>query len=123
MRSSKQRDLILDIINTNHNHMNAEEIYLCAKKIITNISLGTVYRNINQLVDHNMIIRIKTNEGNDRYDNVLEKHYHFVCDKCHKIIDVYGDINLNLNTFDGNDVIDYEIKLKGICKDCKRKEI
>ncbi len=122
MRSSKQRDLVLDIVNTSCDHLTAEEIYLKARDIITNISLGTVYRNINQLVDNNMIIRIKTNEGNDRYDNMLEKHFHFICDKCHTIIDVFDKLNFNIDTFDGNDVNDYEIKLRGICKDCKRKE-
>ncbi len=118
MRSSKQRSLILDIINNSCDHLNVDEIYNIARSKLDNISLGTVYRNINQLVDDNKIIRIKTNEGLDRFDNTKVKHHHFICEKCHKIIDVYDKVNLNINDINGNIVKDYEIKFKGICSDC-----
>ncbi len=122
MRASKQRDLILDIVNNSKNHLNTDEIYHIAKNSIPNISLGTVYRNINSLVENNKIVRIKTNEGLDRFDNIHVKHHHFICKKCHKIIDVFDKINIDLNLLNGHKVIDYEIKFNGICRDCIKKE-
>ncbi len=120
MRASIQRDVILEIINESVDHLNADEIYKYAKEKIDNISLGTIYRNINQLVQSNKILRIKTNEGLDRFDNLNVKHHHFICDKCHKIVDVFDKVNLNVDIIDGNVVNDYEIKLKGICSDCNK---
>ncbi len=120
MRLSKQRNLILDIINNSCDHLNTDEIYGIAKENIPSISLGTVYRNINQLVLDNKIIRIKTNEGLDRYDNLNVKHHHFICSNCNKIIDVFDRINFDINNVDGNQIDDFEVKFVGICNDCKQ---
>ncbi len=122
MRNTKQRSLILKIINDSSDHLNTDQIYNIARKNIDNISLGTVYRNLNQLVETKKIMRIKTNEGLDRFDNLNVKHHHFVCDKCHNIIDIFDKINLNLTNINGNIVTDYEIKFRGICRDCIKKE-
>ena len=56
MRNTKQKDLILKIINNSCSHPNTNEIYELAREEIPNISLGTVYRNLNRLVDLNQIV-------------------------------------------------------------------
>ncbi len=122
MRASRQRDLVLDIVNNSKEHLNTDEIYNIAKQNMPNISLGTVYRNLNNLVDTGKIMRIKTNEGLDRFDNLKIRHHHFICKKCHKIIDIFDDINLDVNIISGHKVSDYEIKFNGICRDCLKKE-
>lgn len=121
MRKSNQKDLILDIINHSTNHYTAYEIYERCQIVLPNISLGTVYRNLNKMVMNTEIERIKTAEGYDRYDNKIKTHHHFICDKCQKIEDVFKSIVLNLNDYD-NEVTSYSIMFHGICKDCKRKE-
>ena len=121
MRKSNQKDLILDIINHSTSHYTAYEIYERCQKVLPNISLGTVYRNLNKMVLNNEIERIKTTEGYDRYDNKIKAHHHFICDKCQKIEDVFEPIALNLNDYD-NEITSYSIMFHGICKDCKRKE-
>ncbi len=122
MRKSIQRDLILNIINKSTSHLTAEEIYYEAKNSINNISLGTVYRNINTLVDNNDVIKIKTNEGICRYDNTLKKHHHFICKRCNKVLDVFKNINIDKDIISGVKVDDYEINYIGICSDCLKKE-
>ena len=120
MRNTKQRELILKIINDSYDHLTTEEIYRKCKTKIPNISLGTVYRNLNNLVEESKIIRLKL-DNIDRFDAKRSKHHHFICIKCKKIIDVNVD-DLQANTHN-NKVIDYEIKFTGICKDCLRKEV
>lgn len=51
MRNTKQRECILDIINNSYDHLNAYQVYDKAREIISNISLGTVYRNLSWLCD------------------------------------------------------------------------
>ena len=53
MRNTKQKEIILNIVNNSSNHLNANSIYLKAKEVMPNISLGTVYRNLNNLVLEN----------------------------------------------------------------------
>ena len=120
MRNTKQKSLILEIINTNYNHMTAEEIYVKCKKIIPNISLGTVYRNLNFLVNSNKIIKIKMKDNIDRYDkNII--HAHIVCNMCGKIDDIFVDYFKELPKVENYDVMNYELIFNGICCKCKKE--
>ena len=51
MRYSKQRELVLQKVEQLCDHPTAEEIYDEAVKECPGLSLGTVYRNLNSLVD------------------------------------------------------------------------
>jgi len=117
MRNTKQRDLILSIVNNSSSHLDAYHIYELSRKEIPNISLGTVYRNLSNLVNDNKIIKL-TVSGIERYDkNII--HSHFICNKCNTIIDVFDNYSLENNDINGNIVTGYEVKYKGICKKCK----
>ena len=118
MRKSKQNDLILEIINNSYNHPNAYMIYESCKKEIPNISLGTVYRNLNNLVNNMQIKRIKMPDNIDRYDRINNFHAHFICLKCMEIYDLDFKDKFFHDNLNGNKVLDYEISFKGICKNC-----
>lgn len=120
LRNTKQRDLILSIVNNSYSHPCALDIYNEAVKLIPNISLGTVYRNLNRLVDEGLIKRIKTPDNIDRFDHT-NKHAHFICMKCGSIIDLEEEYLFNLEKIDDNEVLDCEVSFKGICKNCKKK--
>ena len=86
MRNTKQRDCVFDIVNSSYKHLNAYQIYNIARKIIPNISLGTVYRNLAWLSENNKIRTIIV-DGIIRYDrNII--HDHFTCNECKNIIDI-----------------------------------
>lgn len=120
MRNTKQKSLILNIVNNSYDHLTAEEIYEIARHTLPNISLGTVYRVLNGLVDAKKIKRIKMSDG-DHFDNLNELHNHFICEKCHKIIDVMDSIKFDYK-IGNNKIVDYEINFIGICEDCLKKE-
>ena len=121
MRNSKQRDLILDIINNSYNHPTAYDIYEIARKEIDNISLGTVYRNINLLEEQGKVRRIKMNDNIDRFDKVFSNHSHFICIKCSKIIDIDKEFLKEYSYLFGNKIIETEVSFKGICEDCLKE--
>ena len=90
MRHSKQRDQIYEIVKNTEEHPTADWIYERAREMMPAISLGTVYRNLGQLVDHGMIRSLEY-KGAVRYDGRLEHHHHFVCKTCGRIHDVFFD--------------------------------
>ena len=51
MRYSKQRELVMQTVENLCDHPTAEEIYDTAAKECPGLSLGTVYRNLNSLVE------------------------------------------------------------------------
>jgi ferric uptake regulator len=120
-RNSKQKTLILNIINSSYNHPNAYQIYDECKKVIPNISLGTVYRNLNNLVDNNEIRVIKTKEDVVRYDKIYNKHAHFICTNCGNIIDLDKKYYKEISSIENNVVFDCEINYKGICEHCMKE--
>lgn len=116
MRNTKQKNLIYSIINNNRCHLDAYHIYELCKKEIPNISLGTIYRNLSNLVDEGKVVKIRVGDF-DRYDiNIM--HAHFICDKCGEIIDVFDNFLDDIDYIHGNMVVNYEIKFNGICKKC-----
>ena len=57
MRYSKQRELVMQTVQHLCDHPTAEEIYDAAVKECPGLSLGTVYRNLNSLVDAGRVRR------------------------------------------------------------------
>jgi Fur family transcriptional regulator, peroxide stress response regulator len=87
-RHSRQRDIILRIVRDTDSHPTAEWIYERARRKIPNLSLGTVYRNLNLLVEEHAIQRVMTGDGVVRYDRRLGDHAHFVCTETGRVMDV-----------------------------------
>ena len=122
MRNTKQKQLILQIINNSINHLNAFEVYEEARKSMPNISLGTVYRNLNMLVEEKNARRLKATNRIDRFDNTKTQHHHFVCMKCGKYYDVFDKIELKNLKENFGIIENYEIQINGICNDCLKEE-
>ena len=119
MRNTRQKKLIYDIIVNSYTHPTALQIYKEAINVIPDISLGTVYRNLNMLVDNDSIVRIKMPDGIDRYDKCLE-HAHIICSNCGHIED-YFDYSIRFNNLNGFSITGYNLKFYGKCNDCIKK--
>ncbi|MFC1619043.1 Fur family transcriptional regulator [Candidatus Neomarinimicrobiota bacterium] len=123
MRYSKQRNNILEVLRRTESHPTAEWIFKNVRRMVPNISLGTVYRNLNQLADGNLIQRIY-DDGFVRYDGNMTRHDHFRCGQCQKIFDI--DIPLEgVEEFIARDerfnANDYSIEIIGECTECQLK--
>lgn len=123
MNYSKQREKILGTLRANAVHPTAEYIYGIMKRKDPNVSLATVYRNLNQLANLGVIKRIEGLESSVHYDHNTHEHYHFICDNCKKIFDIEADIapNIKLNTQKqtGFLVLGHEITFHGLCSECQ----
>ena len=87
MRYSHKREAIQEIVYSTNSHPTADWIFQKVKVKIPNISLGTVYRNLKQLDDAQLINTIY--DGNiARYDWNREPHDHLKCKICGDLIDV-----------------------------------
>lgn len=120
MKNTKQKNIILDIINNSNNHLDAYQIYDNAKVSLPNISLGTVYRNLGFLESNGLIQSIVV-DGVKHYDKKIS-HSHFVCSNCNKIIDIFDFDILDIKMYHKNIVNDCQMVLKGICEKCQKEE-
>ncbi|MEN8907262.1 MAG: transcriptional repressor [Clostridiales bacterium] len=120
-RNSKQRDRVLEIVRDAKIHPTADWIYEKLKKEFPSLSMGNVYRNLNILVDQKKINKLHFGSTFDRFDGNIDRHYHFICEKCKAIIDLDLPIDEKLN----DRVIKYKanshkIQFYGICDKCEK---
>lgn len=88
IKYSRQREAIVNFLSTRTDHPTAETVYFYIRDIIPNISLGTVYRNLNQLANAGQLLRITSNDKIDHFDANIHPHYHFNCEDCGAVIDL-----------------------------------
>lgn len=126
MRQTRQRQLILEHLKKTANHPTATEIYDRVRQDLPNISLGTVYRNLETLCNLDLARKIETFGGQKRFDAIVADHMHAICTKCGKVRDIEAGPEFNpdeLRRIDSDfEITGVRVDLLGICPECRRTE-
>lgn len=124
MKFSKQRELIYKQVMDFPVHPTADEVYSALKVENPNLSLGTVYRNLNLLSENGMLMKIHIADGSDRFDGRTDDHYHMICDSCSKVYDVeiedMFDLSNKISKKYGYSLTAITLTLRGLCTCCIR---
>ena len=120
MRFSYQRDIIYNFIYGVNTHPTAADVFNMVRPQIENISLGTVYRNLSQLMQEQMIHEVNI-QGVSHFDGNMDPHQHLFCKKCKTIIDCNFHNNWNVSNL--SDALDFSIQkidiiFSGLCRKC-----
>ena len=84
----RKRDAILTYLQSTTAHPSAEMVYADLKQQIPDLSLGTVYRNLNLFKDQGLAITVGTVKGVERFDGNTCPHVHFFCTDCGAVLDL-----------------------------------
>lgn len=121
-KRSRQRERILSLLRSVDSHPTASWLYDELKKDFKNLSMGTVYRNINILLDQRMIQRIEAGSSFDRFDGNTDPHYHFVCQQCGCIddlpLDLFPELNETVNAHTPYKADKHRLDFYGVCPSC-----
>jgi Fe2+ or Zn2+ uptake regulation protein len=118
-RLTNQKRVILEYLKRTKSHPSPKEVYIEVKKKLPQISLGTVYRILNQLKEKGEVKEIFNEVSH--FDGDLTFHSHFICQKCKKIFDVFEKIpELKNKKLKVGKIKDYQIIFYGVCKKCKK---
>jgi Fur family peroxide stress response transcriptional regulator len=105
-----------------HVHLSIDELYEAIKKKFPSISLATVYKNINAMMEKDFILEVKVPAQKSKYELAKEPHSHVVCQKCGKVEDITLDLEkvtqkaANLSHYE---IVDKALIFSGICPACK----
>lgn len=133
-RLTSQRREVLSVLMDSHDHPTAEDIHSRLRKRGERISIGTVYRTVDLLGKIGLVGKINVGDRN-RYElmegrsDVLH-HYHLVCEKCGRIMDISEDILVAhekpleelvtaVGEVSGFRVSGHQFRIFGICRDCR----
>lgn len=120
-RWTKQLKTIVDIVYDSVAPLTADEVYSEARKRLPNISLGTVYRNLNKLVDEGLVSETKA--GNvSAFIRHPFSNTTFECEHCKRLICVPYEIrNPDMERAVGMRVSRWSLRIIGVCKECEGK--
>ena len=121
LKATPQR---LEIANTlyQRGHVNIEDLYETMLKKFNSISLATIYKNINLMIENAFIQEVKIPNAKSVYELTKEAHSHLVCDNCGHVEDL--TLDLSAVTALASYETDFQINkanlvFSGLCKNCQ----
>jgi len=120
LKATPQRLAIADILYV-QGHINIESLYAVMLKKFNSISLATIYKNINIMVENSFIQEVKIPHAKSVYELKKEEHSHLVCNECGEVQDVTIDLDTKIDEMaQANNFIlsSSNLVLAGICKNC-----
>ncbi len=121
-RFSRQRAAIVAYLSGNTAHPTADEVFTAVRTDFPNISLGTVYRNLNHLCEAGEVRKLCFRGSPDRFDPLTAEHGHYVCTKCGRAYDLpeeaFSGLDEEAGAFAPGSVSSHELIFYGICKKC-----
>jgi Fur family peroxide stress response transcriptional regulator len=122
LKATPQR---LEIANTleKYGHMNIDKLYETMLQKFSSISLATIYKNINLMVENAFIQEVKIPHEKSVYELAKTTHSHLVCSKCGEIEDIHLDLSSvsNAAAQSSHFKIDKaDLVLSGTCQKCQQ---
>src|SRR5207237_5667708 len=92
---TEQRLAIFAALAASRDHPTAEQLFLAVREKLPNLSLATVYKNLESLRAIGAVSDVNTLHEQGRYEAALpgtgagQRHHHLVCVSCKKVLDLH----------------------------------
>ncbi len=123
-RFTPQRQQVYNVLLEKRDHPTSEDVFIRAKQEMPDISMATVYNCLDALVKCGLVRHVNLERSATRYCPNMKEHCHFYCDECGGIYDVdfrAGGERGGLQIPAGFKVKQYDISIRGVCRDCAVK--
>jgi len=126
LKSTRQRDIILDFFLSSSEHMSLEELYLKLRAKHPAIGYATVYRTLKLFAESGIAREIQFGDGQTRYEHVTEgeHHDHLVCTRCGAIAEFENEtiekLQDEIAAGYGFLIKTHKLELYGLCAKCRR---
>ena len=121
LKATPQRLEIANVLDSN-GHMTIEKLYEVLLQKFNSISLATIYKNINLMIENAFIQEVKIPNEKSVYELTKETHSHIVCKQCNTIEDIKLDLSqtAELASQTSHFKIDKaDLVLSGLCQKCQ----
>jgi Fe2+ or Zn2+ uptake regulation protein len=123
IKITKGRLNILQILFNNEDAVSVDYIYEQLRRNGLTTDLSTVYRTMDILENKNIVDKLDLGDGKYNYKIKKEVHKHTLqCSLCHKEIEIecpMVQIEQIIKNRTGFTLMEHELKIKGICEECK----
>jgi Fur family peroxide stress response transcriptional regulator len=123
-RVTNQRLAVFDFLCRTESHPTAEDIHEGVHDEFPKISVATVYKSVESLVDIGLVKPIYLGHAATRFDASTDEHAHFRCIACHQIADVPMDTApVAVSDLDRCEIIGSSVEFYGFCPACRRQKL
>lgn len=125
IKVTKGRINILDIITNSKDAISADAIYEKCRQRDIKIDLSTIYRTLELFFEKQIVDKFDLGHGKYNYILKEKEHRHTIeCSLCHKEVEIdcpMIQIEEIIKSKTGFTLVDHELKVKAICKECQKK--
>jgi len=124
MKVTKGRIAIIDMLMNSKKAVTVEDIFEHCKEDGKLVDLSTVYRTVDNLESKDLVNKFDLGHGKYNYLLKGKTHKHIIeCSCCHKKQEIecpMAQIEELIKNKIGYSVMEHELKIKGICEECKK---
>ena len=127
---TRQRLAIFEALAASREHPSAEDIHRAVRRRVPQLSLATVYKNLEALRDIGAVSDVNALHEHGRYEAALPgtgvgtPHHHLVCVDCRKVVDLHDPELDDLRVADakGFEVRALKVQVEGVCPECAARK-
>jgi Fur family peroxide stress response transcriptional regulator len=122
LKATPQRLEIANALDCN-GHMTIEKLYEVMLKKFNSISLATIYKNINLMIENAFIQEVKIPNEKSVYELSKDTHSHVICKQCNKIQDIALDLSQTTELASQTShfkIVKADLVLSGLCQKCRQ---
>lgn len=126
LKSTRQRDVILDLFLSLPRHMSIEELYRKIRARHPGIGYATVCRTLKLFARSGIAREIRFGDGQTRYEHVAagQHHDHLVCTGCGEIAEFENEtiekLQESVAESHGFTIYSHKLDLYGLCAKCRK---
>ncbi len=117
--------VIFEVLKELESHPTVEELLVLVRRKRPDISLSTLYRNLERMVQMGLVRKILT-PSSARYDARTSPHYHLRCLCCGRVWDLtrepLPEVQRIAELVDDFEILDHSLEFVGICSECSLDE-
>ena len=123
-RVTRQRLAVYAFLCANGSHPTVDDIHAGVKGEFPKMSVATVYKSVESLVDVGLVKPIYLGHAATRFDASTEEHAHFRCIACNQIVNVTIDQTpVARDELDRCEIIGSSVEFYGFCTRCRRHKL
>lgn len=127
VRLTRQRQILLELIEKSGQHLDAEQLFHLAQKEDSKINRVTVYRTLKMLKAGGLVdeLDLMHQAGDQHYyeTRVKQEHAHVICLRCGKVEEFYGEplsrLRKQIESHFGFEVLLARTEVGGYCAHCQ----
>jgi Fur family ferric uptake transcriptional regulator len=127
VRLTRQRRVLLDLIDTSGKHLDAETLYQMAKEKDAKLNRVTVYRTLKMLKESGLVdeLDLAHFEGEKHYyeTRLKQEHAHIICLRCGRVEEFFGEqlhaVKGQVSSQFGFEIVFARTEIGGYCSHCQ----